>query len=63
MSETKEKWIHIWNDFEIKHPKAAKWIYQIFRFQHDGNGIPIFGLYIYAWHPWYRTGRQGIYVA
>ena len=30
MGNLKEKWMSIWGGFEEKHPKLAKWVYQIF---------------------------------
>ena len=51
MSETKEKWIHIWNDFEIKHPKAAKWIYQIFYFFVFSMMVTVFQYLVFTFMP------------
>ena len=30
MSNVKTWWMGKWNGFEKKHPKLAKWVYQIF---------------------------------
>ena len=30
MNSIKERWMNAWGGFEKKHPKLAKWVYQIF---------------------------------
>ena len=37
MGNLKEKWMSIWGGFEEKHPKLAKWVYQIFYFFEIGR--------------------------
>ena len=37
----KEKWMKIWGGFEEKHPKLAKWLYQIFYFFIFSMGVTI----------------------
>ena len=33
--ESKTGWAKIWGNFEEKHPKLAKWLYQIFYFSYS----------------------------
>ncbi len=66
MNQIKEKWMTIWNGFEEKHPKLAKWVYQIFLFlciQHDGDGFPVSGVYLFAGNIGRGACSNGIYVA
>ena len=42
MNSIKERWMNAWGGFEKKHPKLAKWVYQIFYFFVFSMGVTIF---------------------
>ena len=45
------KWMTIWNNFENRHPKLAKWVYQIFYFLVFSMGVTIFQYLIFTFMP------------
>lgn len=51
MKNIKEKWLNIWHDFERRHPKPAKWIYQIFYFFVFSMGVTAFQYLIFTFMP------------
>lgn len=44
-------WLGVWYGFQDKHPKAAKWIYEIFFFVVFSNGVTIFQIVLLAFLP------------
>ena len=51
MTGIKNWWIDIWNAFEQKHTKLAKWIYQIFYFFVFSMGVTIFQYLVFTFMP------------
>ena len=51
MEQAKEKWIGIWNDFEEKHPKLSKWVYQIFYFFVFSMMVTVFQYLVFTFMP------------
>ena len=47
----KEKWLAVWNGFEEKHPKLAKWVYQIFYFFVFSMGVTIIQYLFFTFMP------------
>ena len=50
-SGIKGKWMKIWGNFEEKHPKLAKWVYQIFYFFVFSMGVTIFQYLVFTFMP------------
>ena len=48
----KEKWMKIWGGFEEKHPKLAKWLYQIFYFFIFSMGVTILQYLFFTFMPY-----------
>ena len=51
MGNLKEKWMSIWGGFEEKHPKLAKWVYQIFYFFVFSMGVTVFQYLVFTFMP------------
>lgn len=51
MSSAKENGMKIWQSFEEKHPKLAKWLYQIFYFFVFSMGVTIFQYLVFTFMP------------
>lgn len=51
MEMIKDKWLRIWKGFEEKHPKLAKWAYQIFYFFVFSMGVTIFQYLVFTFLP------------
>ena len=51
MGNLKEKWMSIWGVFEEKHPKLAKWVYQIFYFFVFSMGVTVFQYLVFTFMP------------
>lgn len=51
MSRIKEKWMKLWNGFERKHPKLAKWVYQIFYFFVFSMMVTVFQYLVFTFWP------------
>lgn len=51
MNNLKNRWLHIWGNFEDKHPKLAKWAYQIFYFFVFSMGVTIFQYLVFTLMP------------
>lgn len=47
----KEKWLEIWCGFEEKHPKLAKWVYQIAFFFVFSMGVTVFQYLVFTFMP------------
>ena len=47
----KEKWMSAWGGFEKKHPKLAKWLYQIFYFFVFSMGVTIIQYLFFTFMP------------
>ena len=47
----KEKWMSIWKEFETKHPKLSKWVYQIFYFFVFSMGVTVFQYLVFTFMP------------
>ena len=50
-SGIKGKWMKIWGGFEEKHPKLAKWLYQIFYFFVFSMGVTIIQYLFFTFMP------------
>lgn len=51
MNQIKVKWMNIWNDFEEKHPKLSKWVYQIFYFFVFSMMVTVFQYLVFTFMP------------
>ena len=51
MNQIKEKWMGIWNGFQVKHPKLAKWVYQIFYFFVFSMMVTVFQYLVFTFMP------------
>lgn len=51
MKQIKVKWMNIWNDFEEKHPKLSKWVYQIFYFFVFSMMVTVFQYLVFTFMP------------
>ena len=51
MNSIKERWMNAWGGFEKKHPKLAKWVYQIFYFFVFSMGVTIFQYLVFTIMP------------
>ena len=51
MEAIKKAWLNIWNPFVEKHPKLAKWIYQVGLFFIISNGVTIFQYLVFTFLP------------
>lgn len=51
MSEIKEWWSSKWSPFEEKHPKLAKWVYQIFYFFVFSMMVTVFQYLVFTFMP------------
>nr|WP_294493352.1 hypothetical protein [uncultured Mediterraneibacter sp.] len=51
MSSLKTWWLDRWGSFEEKHPKLAKWVYQIFYFFVFSMGVTIFQYLVFTFMP------------
>ncbi len=51
MQNITQKWLIYWHSFEEKHPKLAKWIYQIFYFFVFSMGVTIFQYLVFTFLP------------
>ena len=49
--ESKTGWAKIWRNFEEKHPKLAKWLYQIFYFFVFSMGVTIIQYLFFTFMP------------
>ena len=49
--ESKTGWAKIWGNFEEKHPKLAKWLYQIFYFFVFSMGVTIIQYLFFTFMP------------
>lgn len=47
----KRKWMTGWKKFESRHPKLAKWVYQIFYFFVFSMGVTIFQYLVFTFMP------------
>lgn len=45
-------WLGVWYGFQDKHPKAAKWVYEIFFFVVFSNGVTIFQILVLIFLPY-----------
>lgn len=59
MNNIKEKWLKTWGAFSEKHPKLAKWLYQIFYFWVFSMGVTVFQYLVFTFMP----GMLGIGLA
>ena len=51
MESMKKWWMGVWGNFSEKHPKAAKWIYQVGFFFIFSNGVTIFQYLVFTFMP------------
>lgn len=51
MKTLKTRWTGVWNEFESKHPKTARWIYQIFYFLFFSMGVTVFQYLVFTIMP------------
>lgn len=51
MNAVKNAWMGVWKPFEMKHPKLAKWIYQVGLFFIFSNGVTIFQYIVFTFFP------------
>lgn len=51
MEKIKKWWLGVWGNFSEKHPKAAKWIYQVGFFFIFSNGVTIFQYLVFTFMP------------
>lgn len=51
MNQIKVKWMNIWNNFEEKHPKLSKWVYQIFYFFVFSMMVTVFQYLVFTFMP------------
>ena len=51
MEGIKKWWLGVWGNFSEKHPKAAKWIYQVGFFFIFSNGVTIFQYLVFTFMP------------
>lgn len=51
MTAIKDKWMKLWGSFSEKHPKLAKWVYQIFYFFVFSMGVTIFQYLVFTFLP------------
>ena len=57
MGSIKNKWLTIWKEFEVKHPKLSKWVYQIFYFFIFSMGVTVFQYLVFTFMP-YMLGEK-----
>jgi putative flippase GtrA len=51
MNNLTQWWYETWQNFEEKHPKMAKWIYQIFYFFVFSMGVTVFQYLVFTFMP------------
>lgn len=51
MNQIKVKWMNVWNNFEEKHPKLSKWVYQIFYFFVFSMMVTVFQYLVFTFMP------------
>lgn len=51
VEKIKERWFQIWEGFEQRNPKLAKWIYQIFYFFVFSMGVTVFQYLVFTFMP------------
>lgn len=51
MKKLYEQWLLLWQNFENRRPKLAKWIYQIFCFLVFSMGVTIFQYLVFTFMP------------